>query len=94
MGKQQSILDHEVTEETYIDHTGEENTVSQPVHEGNLHQTPKYRGKTYARATIGRENLHTIPEHKHGSPQEKSWVIVTERLPASCVSNNNVEPSL
>ena len=45
MGKQQSVLDHKVTGKTYTDHTGEENIVSQPVREGNLHQTPKYRGK-------------------------------------------------
>ena len=44
-------------------------------------------------AKIGKENLHTIPERKNGSPQEKSWVIVTERFPACCLSNNNAEPS-
>ena len=45
MGKQQSVLDHEVTEKTYTDHTGEENTVSQPVHEGKLALEPKIQGK-------------------------------------------------
>ena len=44
-GKQQSVVDNEVTGKTYADHAGEENTVSQPVREGKLHQTPKYRGK-------------------------------------------------
>ena len=42
---------------------------------------------------ISKENLHTVLEHKNGSPQEKLWVIVTEWPPACCVSNNNAELS-
>ena len=42
---------------------------------------------------IGKENLHTVPERKNGSPQEKSWAIVTEQLSACYVSNNNAEPT-
>ena len=55
--------------------------------------SPLSRGKHMHEPQIGKENLHIVPERKNGSPQEKSWVIVTERLPACCVSNNNVEPS-
>ena len=42
---------------------------------------------------FSKENLHTVPKRKNGSPQEKSWAIVTEQLPTCCVSNNNVEPT-
>ena len=29
---------------------------------------------------ISKENLHTVPERKNGSPQEKLWVMVTKQL--------------
>ena len=41
---------------------------------------------------ISKENLHTVPERKNGSPQEKSWVTVAKQLPTCCMSNNNIEP--
>ena len=62
---------------------------------GKLAPDPKIqREKHMHEPQIGRENLHIVPERKNGSPQEKSWVIVTERLSTCCVSNNNAEPSV
>ena len=56
--------------------TGKETTYSQPVHEGNLHLTPKHKGKIYACPQIGKGDPSntTSSRKREWYLHSKSWM--------------------